>query len=694
MPRFITCSVLVAWIICLVPTPEDGTTRELHLKTRTFDPLTTPETKSNPRKAAKSAKSVKVGRQRLLVQFTRPLAVEDFALLIQKDALILGFVPDDAYVISTPEAFDWEPFPVRHRSPINATDKWSPLLDMPQALDDESRPPYPVFYLVFFHEDVAPQDARDLALNQALEVREHPNLAAHHLLVQGPETVIRALTEFDEVAYILPASEDLAKGWPVVACENGVVGNYPLSPLAAAASTGPGWAANARTPVTLTTTWGALSPKLDPAIARSEIERAFAEWSRVVQVSFRAGSSAGAARNLHILFGSRSHGDGSPFTGTSGVIAHAFFPAPPNPEPIAGDIHFNDEMPFRIGADIDLFSVALHEIGHALGLPHIDSGNAVMYPYYRKYIALTSTDQVNVRRLYLSSEASSGAPPSAPPTAAFRLVVTPVAATTLDLTNLAGTVENGTLPVKVQWVNNRGGSGVMLADAARRWSIRNVPLLAGANQFTLTATDAANAQAIESFAVNRATTPAPAPSAPEIRVLAPTNNERTSSATIRVNGTAFSSQGVRRILWSTSTGTGQADGLTQWTIAALPLDRGANSITIRAEALDGAISTATLTITRDTPTADTSAPLLTITSPNIPSVSTSNPTIIVSGAANDAGGVAAVTWQSSNGPTGTAAGTNSWRAEIPVNPGFNTIIIRAHDTSGNTSWRSLTVTRR
>ena len=684
MPRFITCSLLVAWIICLVPSPETGVPRELHLKTRTFDPLTTPETKSNTRKAAKA------GRQRLLVQFTRPLAVEEFALLLQKDALILGFVPDDAYVISTLEAFDWEPFPVRHRSPINAADKWSPLLGMPRALDDESRPPDPVFYLVFFHEDVAPQDARDLALNQALEVREHPNLAAHHLLVQGPEAVIRGLTDFDEVAYILPASADLAKGWPVVACANGVVGNYPLSPLAAAASTGPGWAANTRTPVTVTTTWGALSPKLDPAIARSEIERAFAEWSRVVQVSFRAGSSAGAARNLHILFGTRSHGDGSPFTGTSGVIAHAFFPAPPNPEPIAGDIHFNDEMPFRIGADIDLFSVALHEIGHALGLPHTDFGNAVMYPYYRKYTALTGTDVANIRRLYLSSEAGTNAPPSA----TFRLLVTPVSATTGDLANLAGSVENGTLPIRVQWLNSRGGSGVMLADSARRWSIRNVPLLAGANQFTLTATDAANAQAIENLTVNRGTTSAPTPSTPEIRVLAPTNNERTSAATIRVNGTASSTQGLRRILWNSTTGTGQADGLTQWTIPAIPLERGANAVTIRAEALDGAISSATLTITRDTATADTSAPLLTITSPNIPSVGTSNPTIIVSGTASDAGGMAAVTWQSSNGPTGTAAGTNSWRAEIPLNPGFNTIIIRARDTSGNTAWRSLIVTRR
>ena len=686
MPRFITCSLLLVWLIALDPTVD---TQDIHLKTRTYDPLTAPESK------AKASHAIRTGRQRLLVQFTRPLTHEELDLLSQNDARILGFIPDQAYVISTPEAFDWEPFPLRYQSSIAPSDKWSPLLDLPLTLNDKERHPDPVFYLVLFHEDVAPQDARNLALNQLLEVREHPHLAPHHLLVQGPETVIRALTEYDEVAYVLPASEDLAKGWPVVACENGIMGNYPLSPLAATASTGPGWAASARTPVTLTTTWGALSPKLDSAATRAEIERALAEWSRVVRVTFLPGTSPAAPRNLHILFGTRNHGDASPFTGTSGVIAHAYFPAPPNPEPIAGDVHFNDDMPFRIGADTDLFSVALHEVGHALGLPHTDSGNTVMYPYYRKYHALTSVDIANIRQLYLSSDAAT----STAPTATFRLLVTPVAATALDLADLAGTVENGTLPIRVQWANNRGGSGTILADSARRWSIRNVPLLTGTNQFTLTATDSLNANARETLAVTRVSTTPPAPPAPapaptpELRILAPNNNDRTTAATIRVTGTASSPQGLRRILWSTPTATGQADGLTQWTIPALPLERGANLIVLRAEALDAATATATLTIVRDT-LSDTTAPLLTIVSPNVPSVATSNSTIIVSGAANDAGGIAAVTWKSSSGPTGTAAGTNSWRAEIPLNPGFNTIVIRAHDTAGNTAWRSLTVTRR
>ena len=41
---------------------------------------------------------------------------------------------------------------------------------------------------------------------------------------------------------------------------------------------------------------------------------------------------------------------------------------PLNPEPIAGDMHFDNDESWRIGANLDVFSVALHETGHALGL--------------------------------------------------------------------------------------------------------------------------------------------------------------------------------------------------------------------------------------------------------------------------------------------------------------------------------------
>ncbi|MBY0506381.1 MAG: matrixin family metalloprotease [Bryobacteraceae bacterium] len=680
MPRLITCSLLLTWLFSLEPSPESGPPLGVYLKTRSYDPFLT---ETNGQRQARAE-----GRQRVLAQFTQALGADERELITARGGIVLGYIPDQAYVISVPAGFVWEGLPLRAQAPIAAADKWSPQLDAPLALSAETRPP-DVFYLVLFHQDVAPEDARALALNQGLEVREHPNLLPGHLLVQGPEAVMRSLTEFDEVLYVLPASEDLAKGWPVVACENAMVGELPLSPLAAAVSNGAGWGNN-RTATTLSTTWGPLSGKLDAAATRAEIERALAEWSRVVQVSFRPGTGATANRNLHILFGTRAHGDSFPFTGASGVIAHAFFPSPPNPEPIAGDIHFNDDMPFRIGADTDLFSVALHEIGHALGLAHMDTGNAVMYPYYRRYTALNPPDIAAIRQLYLSSEAAPA------PSPAFRVTVNAVADTTAEVVDLAGTVENGVAPIRVQWANNRGGSGTVLANA-NGWSIRNVPLADGANQITLTATDAGSGRASNAVTVTRGlprpppNSPAPAP--PQLRVTSPNENERTLGATVRVTGSASAPQGLRRVLWSTPSGSGQADGLATWTIPALPLVRGQNVVTLRAEATDGLLTTITLNLWRDGGV-DNVAPVLTIVNPSLANVTTSGSAIVVSGAAFDAGGVAEVTWQNSTGGAGTAAGTTNWRAEIPVVSGFNTLTIRARDTSGNVAWRSLTVTRR
>jgi hypothetical protein len=95
-----------------------------------------------------------------------------------------------------------------------------------------------------------------------------------------------------------------------------------------------------------------------------------------------------------------------------------------------------------------------------------------------------------------------------------------------------------------------------------------------------------------------------------------------------------------------------------------------------------------------TPGTDTTPPSLTILSPATTNVSTSESSLIVRGTAQDNVGIAAVTWLSSNGGSGAASGTNNWTTPaIPLYVGATTITIRAGDAAGNTSWRSMTVTR-
>ncbi len=75
----------------------------------------------------------------------------------------------------------------------------------------------------------------------------------------------------------------------------------------------------------------------------------------------RRSVSSTAHQTVTSLWASYSHGDSYPFDGPGGVLAHTFYPANPNPEPIAGDMHLDDSVSWHIGTNTDLFSVTLRQ---------------------------------------------------------------------------------------------------------------------------------------------------------------------------------------------------------------------------------------------------------------------------------------------------------------------------------------------
>jgi peptidoglycan hydrolase-like protein with peptidoglycan-binding domain len=111
------------------------------------------------------------------------------------------------------------------------------------------------------------------------------------------------------------------------------------------------------------------------------IRQAFLAWSRVCSLTF---TEVGRGADISIAFRTGDHGDGSPFDGVGIVLAHGFYP-PPYGGASAGDLHFDDDETWTTDSPPtgrDFLTVALHEIGHTLGLDHSADVSAVMYAFY------------------------------------------------------------------------------------------------------------------------------------------------------------------------------------------------------------------------------------------------------------------------------------------------------------------------
>ncbi|XP_035522453.1 macrophage metalloelastase-like [Morone saxatilis] len=140
-----------------------------------------------------------------------------------------------------------------------------------------------------------------------------------------------------------------------------------------------------------------------PDLSQSDVDATLAKalklYSDVIPLDFRQIDSGTA--DIMIMFKARDHGDFSPFDGRSGVLAHAFSPGEGN----GGDTHFDeDEIWTLTSAGTNLFLVAAHEFGHALGLAHSQVQTALMYPTYQ-YVttegyALPDDDRRGVQAIY------------------------------------------------------------------------------------------------------------------------------------------------------------------------------------------------------------------------------------------------------------------------------------------------------
>lgn len=436
----------------------------------------------------------------------------------------------------------------------------------------------PVAVVVEFYRDVSPGDADAVLQQSGVSPLHHPDLLPTERLGMADGQQIRTLTEWDEVAHVYAASADLVEGHPVRGC-NGpglVASNVAFY----TSSEGVGWAGAGGGNAELTWSISGGSIALSGAAVEA-IGKALAEWSRHTAVTFRRTTDTRAARSLAYSFARGEHMDPYPFDGPGKVLAHAFYPADLNPEPIAGDVHLDEDEPWSTGSEPDIYSVVLHETGHALGLGHSDRPGAVMYPYHRILTTLQADDIEAIQRLYGNAVAT-------PLTVSFTAPVT-TAQTSVEI---SGTVNGGSGDAWVTWSKGTEGG---FASGGRQWRTPAIPLASGVNRILIAARDEAQNTVSREAVVTmnpaappQQQTPAPAPAPatdrinPSLTITSPAGSVYgTSAATIRIRGTARDNVGVREVTWQCGSSSGVANGTLSWSFD-LPLLVGDNNVIVRA----------------------------------------------------------------------------------------------------------------
>lgn len=175
------------------------------------------------------------------------------------------------------------------------------------------------------------------------------------------------------------------------------------------------------------------------------VRAAFDLWAAETPLTFTQTDNASNA-DIVIRWASGEHGDGDPFDGPGNVLAHASYPNPYAERQVF--LHFDDDERWvdSDSQNIDLLTVAAHEIGHTLGFDHSKDRDALMYPSYSEPHRRLGRDDIAGAQSVYGAHAQAPDRPQTPSPKATQPVATDKDSDKDGLSDSTETLVTGTDP--------------------------------------------------------------------------------------------------------------------------------------------------------------------------------------------------------------------------------------------------------